>query len=102
VFKGVFHPNDEKWGLGQYPLCVRAYVPRSGLAASQRDWNAHDEVRFTSLLLITRAQIMFDTLALIGRLWNRRRQKVWAAIRSESIYRWPHVLVELWGKNGAK
>ena len=104
VSKGVLHPNDEKWGLAQYALSVSAYASPGDVAAMlQRDWNARDEVRFASLLLITRAQNLCDTLVLwciklgdMGKLWNRRRQTAWAAIRGKPMHHWPHMLVDLW------
>jgi hypothetical protein len=104
VFKGVFHPNDEKWGLAQYSLCVAPYSsPGSVTAMLRPHWRTRDEMRFAMLLLLMGMPLVCDALAGwynnladIGNRWNRRRQKAWAAIRGEPVHHWPHVLVELW------
>jgi hypothetical protein len=59
-FKRCFHPNNEKWGLVQYPLSLSHPSPDNVAAMSQRDWSASDRVRFTLLLLLLIAQTPWD------------------------------------------
>ena len=59
-FKACFHPNNEKWGLVQYPLSLSHPSKNSIAAMSQRKWRARDRVRFALLSLLLGAQITWD------------------------------------------
>ena len=59
-FKACFHPNNEKWGLVQYPLSLSHPSTNSIAAISQRKWRARDRARFALLSLFLGAQITWD------------------------------------------
>jgi hypothetical protein len=61
-FKRCFHPNDKEWGLPQYPLSLRHPSPNGVAAMSQRNWSAHNRMRFVLLMLLLRLQTPWDAL----------------------------------------
>jgi hypothetical protein len=104
--KGVFHPNNEKWGMVEYPLRAVPYAPPDGAAVTpRRKWRVLDEVIFSLLLLIIRTQTLCDFLSVpcikladVGDRWNRQWQKAWTAIRGEHPLKWPRALIKLYEK----
>jgi hypothetical protein len=85
---GAFHPNEKAWGLAKYPL--HPYPSPSGIAVSSScDWGGPERLRFALLLLLVRAQIVFDR-------WDNRGQRVWAAMCGQPLHRWPRTLLGLW------
>jgi hypothetical protein len=62
-----FNPNGADWGLAQYSLTI---APSRSIAAltphSERDQDAHHELRFRFLVLLVGLQVACDSLVLKG------------------------------------
>jgi hypothetical protein len=112
----TYYPNDENWGLFQYPLALLPTVPQnasSGLPG-QRSPNLEWPL-FMLLLLTARMQTMSDSLIIgsrrakqlalkswlsFSRIWNRRAKVAWCAVRGQPLISWPRLLINRWNQRG--
>lgn len=96
-----FHPNNKDWGLLNVPLPIAKATSKSG---GQASWTAAvpglREIAFVGVLAATAANVTWDWIVPVVenfvRRWRHRAFVAWEAMRSESPWRWPRLLLSMW------
>jgi len=99
----TLHPNDEDWGLAQYPLSTDSIsTPEGARTAPRHEWRTRDQVAYSGLLALAGTQNLLDSLRgwWLERLqlgaWRRRMKIVRETIRGAPVGTWHRLLRELW------
>ena len=99
----AFHPNSGAWGLRDTTLPVERTLS-SG--RPRRRSPGVTEVGFWLLLMSVAVQMAVDRASDLAaasrRRWGHRAASAWNGVRTESLWRWPAVLLNLWTSRSAR
>ena len=90
-----YQPNGDGWGLADFPLVL---APSSRPAGSAAVRSMIVEAPLFALRVgYTAIRVAFDRAAYpFIPTWRRRARLAWAAVRGQSLVRWPALLRKIW------
>ena len=92
----VLNPNNQDWGLIQYPLERLSYSGQCDVKTATCRQRLLEFLGFTPLLLVVGPLMGWDGLTTVFSTWRRRAGIAKKVLYGQPLVTWPHLLRKVW------